>query len=407
MRIRYIRFLESTGYGIAAAGLIRALRDAGAEVAVTSLLPGPTAQGGRIVGQDHDGAASAHGVDSMDDMDGVDGVDGVIVHTVPEYYPYWLRRMKREHPGAPVWGYTAWETDLLPPHWPGLLNRMDGIFVPSAWNREVFRSSGVRKPVRVVAHVSEFHGRPPEHPPSPALERWLESVEDRFLFYYVGAWSERKDTASLLQAFLDEFDVDERVALLLKTGELDWSSYRSRWNRALTGSPAFRSSADSVARILELCGKRHGNTIRNTGNLRIIHIPDPLPSSDLAWLHARSDCFLSLTRGEGWGMGGYEAAWFGNGVVMTGYGGQLDYLPPDAACLIPYTLVPVSAAYGRKSYRSEQKWAAADSSAARRTMRRLAAEPERCRALGSRLQRHVRAHFAPQRIAESCLEVFR
>src|SRR5262245_66669261 len=64
--------------------------------------------------------------------------DTVIVHTVPEYYPMWAKQEK----GKRLIGYTVWETDHLPHHWPQLLNPLDRIFVPCNWNREVFQTCG-------------------------------------------------------------------------------------------------------------------------------------------------------------------------------------------------------------------------------------------------------------------------
>lgn len=378
MRIHYICFEEATGYGTAAAGLIHALKEAGAEVSVTALRAGRPERGGHLVREDAMGPA-----------------DGVIVHTVPEYYPFWLGRVKARTPGVPVWGYAAWETDRLPPHWPKLLNGMDGMMVPSAWNKEVFVRSGVTRPIQVVPHVSEFHGQLPSDPPSEVAAKALDTLADRFTFYTVGVWSERKNTALLLQAFLEEFSGEEQAALLLKTGEQDWSSYRPRWRRLLTLSPSFHSSSNSCKRLMRPYGPRC-----------VVHLPQRLASIDLAWLHARSQCFISLTRGEGWGMGAYEAAWFGNGVAITGYGGQLDYLPADAAFHLPYALKPVSASYGRRSYRQDQNWACVDLKTARQAMRAIFADQAACKARGEKLQQAVREQFSPRHIASCCLQVF-
>ena len=42
-------------------------------------------------------------------------------------------------------------------------------------------------------------------------------------------------------------------------------------------------------------------------------------------------------RGGGWGA--FEAARLGKPVIMTGYGGQLDYLDAELSHLVDYTLV--------------------------------------------------------------------
>ena len=58
-------------------------------------------------------------------------------------------------------------------------------------------------------------------------------------------------------------------------------------------------------------------------------------------LHEMGDCYISLARTEGWGLGAFEAARLGKPVVMTGYGGQLDYLSPDLSWMVDYEMVSV------------------------------------------------------------------
>jgi len=375
-RINYIGFQEQVGYGIASQALIESLRTEGAEVPVTRLLPGDVHQGGRLVEEDDLGK-----------------LDGVVVHTVPEYYPYWAKRRRTVYPSVPIWGYTAWETDRIPPHWPQLLNAMDGIFVPCRWNKEVFERCGVTVPVRVLPHVSEFQGQVGQSRPSERLSDAIGETAGNYVFYSIGVWSERKGITLLLQAFLEEFSPAENITLIVKTGDVDWSSYRSRWKRF--GRRAMRSSGSSFAKMM-----------KSRPGARIVHIAEELSPEDIAWLHETGDCYVSFTRGEGWGMGAYEAAWFGNCVAITGYGGQLDYLPGESAYLLPYTLVPVSTAYGRSSYRPDQQWAEVDVRQARSILRGIVADAEQSGARARQLQQYVAERFAPGKIAAACLEVF-
>ena len=74
-------------------------------------------------------------------------------------------------------------------------------------------------------------------------------------------------------------------------------------------------------------------------------------------LHGLGDCYVSLARTEGWGLGAYEAAMLGKPVVMTGYGGQLDFLDPNLANLVDYELVPVNEPNWSANYRADDVWA--------------------------------------------------
>ena len=82
-----------------------------------------------------------------------------IVNTVAEYYPFWRARLPQQK--YRLYGQTTWETDRLPPHWPDLVNLMDGVLVSSDWNRRTFLESGVTIPIRVIPPLSQFNGCPP------------------------------------------------------------------------------------------------------------------------------------------------------------------------------------------------------------------------------------------------------
>ncbi|MBO2944553.1 glycosyltransferase family 4 protein [Paenibacillus sp. F411] len=378
--VHYISCDEQTGYGTAAAGLITALKAAGIRVEQTLIRSGRVNRGGILVREERFPARAS--------------AEAVIIHTVPEYYPYWLEKTSRTHPHAPVWGYTAWETDRIPPHWAGLLNRLHGVFVPSQWNREVLLACGVEVPVVVLPHVSEFGGATPHTAPSHDLQKVLAEAEGRFLFYSIGMWNERKNQPLLIEAFREEFHQDEKAVLLLKTDALDWTTCRRSWKKLFL-RPTFDSSSSSLKKLTE--AQPEGG--------RILHVTKEWCAGDLAWLHQQGDCFVSCTRGEGWGMGAYEAAWYGKAVVMTSHGGQLDYLSPEDAYLLPFQLERVATAFGKGSYTQEQQWAAVDKQEVRKVLRAIYQDPSRAKHKGGQLRDKVSRAFHPERIANTCIEV--
>ncbi len=375
--INVICYHEQTGYGNASVGLSQALKQEGLNVEPTLILPGDVKNGGVLIREELTSKP-----------------DAVIIHTVPEYYPHWVKKRGQAFPSVPIWGYTAWETDRLPAHWPELLNGLDGVFVPSSWNRQVLQASGVQVPIAVLPHVSEFQGRVPEAPPSQPLAAVLEQAAGHYMFYCISMWNERKNLPTLIQAFLEEFREEEKVTLLLKTDQRDWTSYRRSWRRLFL-QRSFGSSGKSLKKLVGAHPSRN----------KLIHLTDSLSPADLAWIHHQGDCFVSCTRGEGWGMGAYEAAWFGNAVAMTSYGGQLDYLSSGDAYLIPYTLGPVETAYGRTSYSTEQKWANVDAADVRRILRTIYTNQDQSKEKGAFLRQKVSQAFADQRIANTCTEV--
>ena len=296
--IKYIGFNDSTGYGIAARTMVSALRQESATVHWVPVV----------------GGASAYKPHSVPQIR--EGYKSVIIHTVPEYYPYWLKfEQEQKTKSKKIWGYTTWETDKIPRHWAKLLNIMDGIFVPCNWNREVFRECGVQTRIEVLPHVSQFQGQSPEDLPSPGLQKLMERIGKRFVFYNVGVWSERKAPWLLVEAFLSEFSPHEPVTLVMKTGKQDFTKFRRKWYKPWQSAPG--NAANAFKKIMKSV----------VNGPEVIHLEEELSDNDMASFHKMGDCFVALGRGEGWGMGSYEAAWWGKPIITTGLGGVLDYLP--------------------------------------------------------------------------------
>jgi len=121
-------------------------------------------------------------------------------------------------------------------------------------------------------------------------------------------------------------------------------------------------------------------------------------------LHLRGDCYVSLTRAEGWGLGAYDAAFAGNPVIMTGHGGQLEFLPDTIGYLVDYRLIPVEMSGGphANALRSHH-WAAPDVAHGARLMREVFTHPEAARERGRRLQAFVRENFKAEKIIHEML----
>jgi len=315
--------------------------------------------------------------------------EAVIVHTVPEYFPRWAERER----GRRILGYTTWETDRLPPAWPALLRRVDALAVPCAWNAEVFaRDTGVRP--AVIPH-------PCDPAPLPAVPR----STDEFCFLVVGTWLERKGLADTVTAFCRAFTRRDRVRLIVKTSR--HIPVGRRWPWSLRGRPGRavrrlfgegrRAVAPAVARI------RRGFPDAPPVEL----VTDTLSDDGMRALLARSDAYVALCRGEGWGLGAFDAAAHGRPVAMTGFGGPLDYLDPRRAWLIDYDLESCAVAEEelQGSYRPEQRWARPRFDHAVACLRAIREQPEEARRKALDLARDIRMRFAPAAVAERWRDV--
>jgi glycosyltransferase involved in cell wall biosynthesis len=368
--IKYVSFYENSGYAVAAKAYIEALAETGAEICWTPL---KYQRGFRRGYLPFDGSTD-WGSFFREIQNRALDYSSVIVHTIPELYPEWRQR----EPDKYLVGYTVWETTKPPAHWKNLINRMDHLLVPTEWNKLIFQENGVTIPIDVIPHISEFEGEPSRQ------TNQIEAGPDTFLFYVISAWTERKALWKVLEAYIRAFSPDDNVKLLLKTNQIDTTRPQGAVKRLLMRKP-YHSIRDTVNRFLE--------SYDTIPAIELVD-DDTLPKEYIRQLHTRGDCFVSLCRSEGWGIGAFEAAMYGNPVIMTGFGGQTAYLPDDKAHLIDYDLVSVADKQAPKSYNNQQKWAEPDVEQAAEKMREIYGNQQQAKKMGTELKEYVHTHFS-------------
>src|SRR5690606_37410272 len=168
----------------------------------------------------------------------------------------------------------------------------------------------------LVPHLSQFEQLPPPQPHQRAalLERLEPLAADpaRFMFYTIGFWSHRKAPYLAVEAYLRAFTADDPVLMVVKTCAKDITRTHRHWRNGFRRRHP--SPKDSIAGLVR--------RFQNPPPLVVI-TDETLSDGEMQALHERGDCFVSLTRTEGWGLGAFEAARLGKPVVMTAYGGQL------------------------------------------------------------------------------------
>jgi glycosyltransferase involved in cell wall biosynthesis len=387
--LKYISWADNTGYAVAAKAYLRGLVDAGVALTWAPLLPGV---GGYDIpeGETRWPCAKLDGVCNRP-LD----YDTVLIHAVPEYYPHWIEQERRE--GRRIFGYTVWELETLPTHWPAILNQLDAVLVPCRWNVEVFRRSGVTVPIHVVPHLSQFEGLPAasarDHTALRAriAPQWLR--EPRLIFYTVAFWSHRKAPYLALEAYLRAFNADDPVLLVIKTTDKDITQWRRHWRNG------FRLRHPSPQRGVNQRLRR----FRSPAPVAVI-ADESLSDGEILALHELGDCFVSLTRTEGWGLGAFEAARLGKPVVMTGYGGQRDFLDPELSRLVDYHMVPVHEPTWSSSYKPEDNWAEPDLDQAARYLREVFEHRQGARERGRLQAEKIAREFSRDEVIGTLLE---
>jgi glycosyltransferase involved in cell wall biosynthesis len=296
--------------------------------------------------------ATAAGSDQADVVD-LDIVhDTVVLHSTP----YWHDQLGREAEGRLLVAFTAWETDRLDPETVATLDRFDRVLVPSRFNVEVLESSGVRVPVRAVPHIAS--------PLDPTAS--VDSANDgdtTFRFYVIATWTSRKAILDTVEAYLKAFSATDDVSLLIHTTPEDLVAVGRLERGGQFGRGPTGSSWYALA-----------NALAGRGDVPEISLSTrPIDQAGIAALHARGDCFVSLSRGEAWGLGAFDAGAAGNPVIVTGWGGTPEFLPDDYPYLVDYTLAPTTEADADAWWvpRPGERWATASIGHAASLMRHV------------------------------------
>ncbi len=111
-------------------------------------------------------------------------------------------------------------------------------------------------------------------------------------------------------------------------------------------------------------------------------------------LLAVSDCFISLHRSEGFGLGPAEAMSLGKPVILTNWSGNTDYMTIHNSIGIDYQLIPVGRVFGH--YQPDQIWADPDLEQAAYWMKHLAQDDQLARRIGLLGQETIRNKFSPE-----------
>jgi glycosyltransferase involved in cell wall biosynthesis len=293
-----------------------------------------------------------------------------VLHSVPGA---WREVAAELHPVFSI-GHSVWELDDVPTAWIEQMSRVDEFWVPSEWNRDAF-ARAFDRPVHVVPHVTT--AATPE--PCP-----MQIPDDVAVVSMISAWDWRKRPDRAIEAFCHAFAGRRDAVLAIKTTPWDVGWPGGTWN-----------VPELIQRITERFPRPP------TIHYSTTHWTD----GQMLGLALRSIGSLSLTASEGWGLGAFDAASVGVPVIITGYGGQLEYLGDDYPGLLPYRKVKTSHS-DRVLFEPGTEWAHADMDAAVDLLRALVdgSAPEltqRARTLAP----EIRERFSPTAVGRRMAEL--
>lgn len=298
----------------------------------------------------------------------------IITHTTPEFWANY------QEAGKTNVGYTIWETSKLHPDWvPHINNNAEKVLVGCTWNVEVFKSSGIKVPIGVVPHginADKFDGVEPFNVAGVG--------KDTYMFYSIFQWFERKNPIDLLRTYWSTFRDNEDVALVLKTYRMGYSD----------------EEKNAVRNII----KQVKSTIKMDNYPKVYLIPNMLSEQEMLGLHKRGNCYVSLDHGEGFGLCPFAAGAAGNPIIITGYGGALEFATYENSYLVNYTLEPVHSMPYSPWYKGDQWWAKPDLYKASALMYSAYRAKQSAKDKGAKLQEHIKENFSWDRIADKIVK---
>ncbi len=287
--------------------------------------------------------------------------DITIMHINPDQVLQAIFELPSEYfDGHYTIGYWAWELPEMPDEWVKCFKHFDEIWVPS---RFVQQAVAMKSPIPVVCipHAIDVTVD------TSLTRKDFDLPEEAFLFlsmFDTYSMAERKNPYGAFRAFKEAFTPDDQsVRLILK----------------------INNATPKVMREIRAAIGEYSN---------IIPVERVYSRREINALIANCDCYVSLHRSEGFGLGPAEAMSLGKACIVTNWSGNTDYMTSTNSIGIDARLIPLDQDYG--PYKAGQIWADPDITQAARAMQRLAADPQSATILGNNARQTLQAQFSPE-----------
>lgn len=288
-----------------------------------------------------------------------DQVPNFVQHVGPEYL--------RSKYNIGLW---AWELPEFPIEWSDRFALFDEIWVGSGYMAEAVSK---RSPIPVinVPYVVDV----PEIPAPDKAHFGLGEHEFVFLFTfdYMSIF-ERKNPLAVVEAFKRAFPPEAPVRLVLKSINGD-------------------QDPDNQARLRQAAADH-----------RITLLEGYLTKYDKNRLLASCDCYISLHRSEGFGLGMAEAMRMEKPVIATAWSGNMEFMTVNNSFLVQYE--PTALQYDLGPYKQGQIWAEPDVDHAAALMRQIYEQPTLAKAKARRGACDIQERHSPEVIGRIIQERF-
>jgi len=274
--------------------------------------------------------------------------------------------------GSKRYVYSVLESSKIPESWVNNLNDVDGAVTATKWGKTVYEDSGVKN-VSVVPHGVDSLLYSPFNMPIDEL-----NSEESFKFFAVGKYETRKGYDILLRAYTEEFAPDEKVLLVLNMHN------------------PFVRDFNSFEALLSM-------NLKHYSNIEILR--SGIPTSVMARLYASVDCFVSSTRGEGWGMPITEAMASALPVIATNWSGPTEYLTTKNSYPLKFSgLVPVPSKEMFLGSMADSVWAEPDFDELRSLLRHVFDNRDEAKGVGERAREDMKKLWTWKKAAHDMIK---
>lgn len=219
------------------------------------------------------------------------------------------------------------ETSSCNPEWLKSIFSMDHVIVPSSFTKNVIINTSnddsikqqLTKKVSVIPEYYHVDFDLLQKQQTNNVTKLLDNIKTDFNFLTVGQLTsedsscDRKNLVATIKYFCNHYKNDEKTGLIVKTSS----------GRATTKDK--EKTRKAFSEIMNLIGKDK----KSFPKVYLLQGEfTPLEMYSL-YTHQKTKCYLSLTRGEGYGLPLLEAARCGLPIIATNWSGHLDFLKND------------------------------------------------------------------------------
>ncbi|NBO99202.1 MAG: glycosyltransferase family 1 protein [Proteobacteria bacterium] len=198
------------------------------------------------------------------------------------------------------------ETDTIKnTSWYQNLYEMDETWVPNNSNRSALINDGIKntKYVPYAFDITKYK--------NIANRINLYTANNKFKFYYIGDFNDRKNIAGIIRSFNSEFCNGENVSMVFKIKQFGFSPERL--------NQEFSKFSESIKANLRI----HNNISMFPQEIVITADVD---NNVINSLHHTCDCFINISHGEGWSIPAFEAMAIGKTPICSNEGGPKEFI---------------------------------------------------------------------------------